>query len=147
MLDAVHRFHVVALVGHPPRGQGERSRVVVVESFWFEVGLEGCGGLLGVVARHIREQVVRHVGAPDVVVHPVKRAVRAVDGAQSAAHPGPLVFAEVRQVGRGVLQPSVQHQPRVGPHVPVFEWVGGRQKHSGKTWCEGKDGNWRKSIS
>jgi hypothetical protein len=38
-------------------------------------------GLLGMVAGEVAEEVVGHVGGPDVVVHPVKDPVRAVDGA------------------------------------------------------------------
>ena len=73
------------------------------------------------VAREVREEVVADVRAADVVVHPVEEAeqlrIRAVDRAQSASHPGPLVVPEVRDLRRRVLEPRVQHQPEVDPEV------------------------------
>mmetsp|Transcript_4030 Transcript_4030/g.7011 ORF Transcript_4030/g.7011 Transcript_4030/m.7011 type:complete len:212 (+) Transcript_4030:97-732(+) len=116
-LHALDLFHVVALMADLPRRDGKRRAVVVVQPLGFQVRLERLGGFLGMVARHVREQVVRHVRAADVVVHPVERAVRAVNGAQRAPHPRPLVLPKVGQVGGRVLQPRVQHQPKVAPQV------------------------------
>mmetsp|Transcript_138201 Transcript_138201/g.429609 ORF Transcript_138201/g.429609 Transcript_138201/m.429609 type:complete len:338 (-) Transcript_138201:39-1052(-) len=53
----------------------------------------------------------------DVVVHPVEDAVGPVDGAEGALDPRPVLVAVVRDRGVGVLQPGVEHQPEVDPHV------------------------------
>ena len=116
-LHALDVLDVVALVRDAPRRDRPRRGIVVVQALGLQVCLERRRRLHRVVARQVGEEVVGHVGGSDVVVHPVEDAVRAVDGAQPAAHPGPLVLAEVRQVRGRVLQPGVQDQPEVAPEV------------------------------
>mmetsp|Transcript_60253 Transcript_60253/g.144812 ORF Transcript_60253/g.144812 Transcript_60253/m.144812 type:complete len:273 (-) Transcript_60253:341-1159(-) len=56
-----------------------------------------------------------HVRRADFVVQPVEdRAVRPVDGEESAAHVGELVVGQVGHVDVCVLQPGVGDQPHVG---------------------------------
>ena len=71
---------------------------------------------VGLVERHLVEDVVRHVGAPDLVVEEVEYAVRKIDGRQRPPHTRPLVGAVQRHGRIGVLQPRVGDEPRLVPH-------------------------------
>ena len=111
-----------------------RAPVVVVQALGPEERLEVRRRLDRVVARQAREDVVAHVRRPDVVVHPVEEAeelgVGSIDRAQRAADPRPLVVPKVGHFRRRVLEPGVQDEPEVDPHVgaPVVAGYGGESE-------------------
>jgi hypothetical protein len=71
-----------------------------VEQVFLRIGSsQGVCSFLGMVMGHCSAQVVRHVGAPDVVVQEVDQiTVGAVNGLEGAFHPGVVVFVEVSNV-------------------------------------------------
>ena len=117
VLDAVGCIDVVTCLGNPPHGLPPWCWVVVVQSLWFEVGLEGCGGLLGVVKGHFVEQVVSNMCASNAMMEKIKDSVGAVNGRQCPLDPSPLLSTVVRDGWVGVLEPSVENQPKV--HVEI----------------------------
>ena len=110
--------------GDLPHGDGPGSGVVVVQRS--EEVFDGEGRLVGSVERHLVEEVVGDVSAPDLVVEEVEDPVRAVDGGDGTLDPRPLVVTVLRNGGIGVLEPRVEDEPRVGPQVraPVPEGDG-----------------------
>ena len=114
----------MARVRDPPHGHGEGGGVVVVEGA--KELLDGGGRDVGLVEGHLMEEVVGDVCGADLVVEVVEYPVGPVDGAQRAPNPGPLVLPILRHAGVVVLEPSVQDEPGVRPHVraPVVKGDG-----------------------
>mmetsp|Transcript_28948 Transcript_28948/g.72747 ORF Transcript_28948/g.72747 Transcript_28948/m.72747 type:complete len:400 (-) Transcript_28948:73-1272(-) len=80
--------------------------------------LDGVSRLLGVVVRDPGAEVVGDVGATDAMVEEVKDlGVGAVDGAEGALEPRPLVGFVVGDVDVGVLEPGVEDEPHVDEEV------------------------------
>eukprot|EP00042_Codosiga_hollandica_P048048 m.531132 g.531132 ORF g.531132 m.531132 type:complete len:320 (+) comp57576_c0_seq3:110-1069(+) len=80
-------------------------------------GLQGASGLLSMVVGNLGEQMVGHVGVADVVEDVVQEAVVAVDSAERALEPGPLVTAVMRNGRVRVLQVGDQHKPHVDNQI------------------------------
>mmetsp|Transcript_9149 Transcript_9149/g.30416 ORF Transcript_9149/g.30416 Transcript_9149/m.30416 type:complete len:354 (-) Transcript_9149:371-1432(-) len=110
------QLHRDAVARDAPERRVDRRGVVEVN---LGEGLcDGVGRLARVVVRDGAVDVVRHVRRPDLVVQPVEdAAVRPVDGEECAAHVRELVVGEVGHVHVGVLQPRVEHEPRVREEV------------------------------
>mmetsp|Transcript_43921 Transcript_43921/g.77780 ORF Transcript_43921/g.77780 Transcript_43921/m.77780 type:complete len:102 (+) Transcript_43921:382-687(+) len=53
----------------------------------------------------------------DVMMHPIKDAVWPVNGAKGASQKVPLTIAVMRNFGISVLEPGVENEPEVAPHV------------------------------
>ncbi|ETV65072.1 hypothetical protein H257_18121 [Aphanomyces astaci] len=109
-------FDEFAVGERPP--QRKRDGGGVLQVVVAKEGHDRLGGFGGVVERHLRKDVVRHVGVGDVVDSTVDpRPKRAVHGAQRSAQPVPFVAAEVRHVRVRVLEIRNEHQVRVAHHV------------------------------
>ena len=66
---------------------------------------DGLSGLLSMVVRHLREEVVCHMRVGDVMVQVVQnRAVVTVDGGKRTTQPVPLCISVVGEFGVRVLQ-------------------------------------------
>ena len=66
---------------------------------------DGLSGLLSMVVRHLREEVVCHMRVGDVMVQVVQnRAVVAVNGGERTTQPVPLRISVVGEFGVRVLQ-------------------------------------------
>ena len=109
----------MASVGNSPHGLVEWSWIVIVQSLGFQKGLDGGGGLPGVVVGHFVEQVVCDVGGTNFVVEKVKDSVGTVNGTQGTLDPGPFAFPVLGNGRISVLQPSVENQPSIDDKV----WV------------------------
>ena len=113
-----HRFlvHHRAAAGHAPEGPVDGGGVVAYQIG--ELALEQGRAAPSVVMGDSRIHVMAHVGGANAVVEQVDQgAVGAIHGLQGALGPGPLVGAEVGDVGVGVLQPGVGHQPAIDHQV------------------------------
>ena len=117
VLDSLDALDVVAGLGDAPHGLVPGRWVVVVQSLGAQVVPEGGGGDVGLVEGHLVEEMVGDVGGTDLVMEEVEDAVGAVDGGEGALDPGPFVGTVLRDGGVGVLQPGVEDEPGVGPHV------------------------------
>ena len=117
VLDPLDALDVVAGLGDAPHGLVPRSRVVVVQSLGTQVVLESGGGNVGLVEGHLVEEMVGDVGGADLVMEEVEDSVGSVDGGEGSLDPGPFVGPVLQDGGVGVLQPGVEYEPGVGPHV------------------------------
>lgn len=70
----------MATLGNLPGSSRDGGRIVVVQSLGFQKGLEGLGGLTGMVVGHFVEQVVADMGGSNLVVEKVKDSVGTVNG-------------------------------------------------------------------
>ena len=90
-------LHCHTIFGYSP--QRLRHRRWVVEVVLWKRRPQRISCFFGVVVGHCRAEMVRDVGAADVVVQEVDDvAVGAVDGLERAFHPGVVVLVEVSYV-------------------------------------------------
>jgi len=116
VLHTIQRLDVVAVLGGLEQRGGDAHGLESV--MITEEGLDGRGGLHGVVVRQLVEDVVADVRTADVVVQLVHNpGVGAVDRGQRAGKPVPRVLAVEGDVRVAVLQPRVEHEPPVDHHV------------------------------
>ncbi|RUP50129.1 hypothetical protein BC936DRAFT_140253 [Jimgerdemannia flammicorona] len=114
--DVTFILHELALRVTPP--QRDWDGRVVVDVRLAQNFLDVARRLLRVVMRHLREEVMRHVGVGDVVMKVVQQpAVRPINRQSCAALEVPDRLTVVRQGWVGVLQKGDEDQPEVDHHV------------------------------
>mmetsp|Transcript_27146 Transcript_27146/g.38904 ORF Transcript_27146/g.38904 Transcript_27146/m.38904 type:complete len:80 (-) Transcript_27146:924-1163(-) len=60
---------------------------------------------------------MRHMGRSNVMMKEIKNAIRPVDGGQGSFDPRPLIVAILWNTGVSMLQPGVENQPGIDPHI------------------------------
>lgn len=79
--------------------------------------LDGGGGDISLVERHLMEEVVGYMCRSDLVVEEVEDTIWSVNGRESSSDPGPFVRSVLWDRWVVVLKPCVQYKPEVSPEV------------------------------
>ena len=103
--------------GNPPHGPIPGSRIVIVQTFRFQIGTNVFGSNPSIVPGHFMEQMMDDVCTANGVMEKVENAVRTINGGQGTFHPRPFPVPVMRDTRIRVLQPCVQHQPSIRHRV------------------------------
>ena len=115
VLYAFDILDVVTFLGNLPTGKVPWRWVVVVKRS--QKVLKGQRGLVSIIEGDFVEEVVSYTRASNLVVEKAKDSVGSVDGGKGALHKGPLFGSVLWYGGVRMLQPCIENQPEVGPHV------------------------------